>query len=153
MGNFLYTCVQMAHNLGAVAVVGVPAVAWLLLWINQAAHRPGSTEEGDSPAWTGMVQCWLPLLTIIAWSVQAVSGAAFGATSYYLKGHLPEVAGAAFAALGIKVGCAAAGFFLTAFYLWRGSRWSARMRLAAWQTLFALGFIALMAAAVLRWYA
>ena len=154
MGNFLYTCVQMAHNLGAVAVVGAPAVAWLLIRIGKTIRRPVSPQADDSPPGeTEKVQRSLAWLTVIAWAAQSVSGAAFGATSYYLKGHLPEVAGAAFAALGIKVGCAVAGFFLAVFYLWRGERWSERMRLAAWQTLFALGFTALMAAAVLRWYA
>lgn len=153
MGNFLYTFVQMVHNLGAVAVVGAPAVAWLLIWINQTTRRPTSAEGGDSPAWIDKLQCRLAWLTIVAWSAQSVSGAAFGATSYYLKGHLPDVAGPAFAALGIKVGCAIAGFFIAAFYLWSGSHWSERMRLMAWRILFALGFTALMAAAVLRWYA
>ena len=144
MGNFLYACVQMAHNLGAVAVVGAPAVAWLLMRLSAEGSGLSAPYEKlhRSLAW----------FTVLAWSAQVASGAAFGATTYYLKSHLPEIAGAALAALGVKVGCAIAGFFLAALYLQRASRWSGRMRLIAWQILFALGFTALMAAAVLRWY-
>lgn len=152
MGNFLYTCVQMAHNLGAVAVVGSPAVAWLLIRVNQAARRLDSAEAPDSPAASETLLRRLAWLTILAWSAQAASGAAFGATTYYLKSHLPELAGVAFAALGIKVVCAIAGFSLALLYLRTASRWLAHMRLIVWQILFALGLTALMLAAVLRWY-
>lgn len=145
MGNFLYTLVQMAHNVGAVAVVAAPAVAWLLIRLGQPT-RPGSYAEPET------LQRALAWFTILAWSAQVVSGAAFGATTYYLKGHLPELAGVAFGALGVKVGCAIAGFSLTAAYLWTASRWPTHMKLMAWQILFALGFTALLAAAVLRWY-
>ena len=152
MGNFLYTCVQMAHNLGAVAVVGSPAVAWVLIRVNQAARRLGSAEAPDSSTAAETLQRTLAWFTILAWSAQVASGAAFGATTYYLKSHLPELSGVAFAALGVKVGCAIAGFSLALVYLRIASRWSARMKLIVWQTLFALGLTALMAAAVLRWY-
>jgi hypothetical protein len=142
----------MAHNLGAVAVVGGPAAAWLLIRVNQAPRRLDSAETGDSSATAETVQRGLAWFAILAWSAQTASGAAFGATTYYLKSHLPELSGVAFAALGVKAGCALAGFSLALFYLRAASRWPAHMKLVAWQILFALGLTALMAAAVLRWY-
>ena len=35
MGNLLYACVQLVHNIGVAAVVGSPAVAWWLVRANQ----------------------------------------------------------------------------------------------------------------------
>ena len=59
MENFIYTCVQIVHNFGAVAVVGSPAVA---LWLGRenkiALHK-------------------LTWLMALGWLAQAASGIGF----------------------------------------------------------------------------
>lgn len=148
MSDFLYACIQLVHNLGAAAVVGSPAVAWWLLRANQAgAGYPGR------PVATGAIQRRLAWFALLAWSAQIASGAAFGATTYYLKHQLPELTGVGLAALGIKVACAVICFVLALLYLQTAPRWSAPMQIRAWQALFVLGLTALMSAAFLRWYA
>ena len=57
----------------------------------------------------------------------------------------------AFAALLIKMACAAAGFMLGAAYLYRGIGWSERSQQATWRGLATLAATALTAAAFLRW--
>ena len=61
MLNLVYTCVQILHNFGAVAVVGSPAAAW---WFAR-----------DNPA----AQCRLAWLLAIGWAAQGASGAGFAA--------------------------------------------------------------------------
>ena len=148
MGDFLYACVQLVHNVGAAAVVGIPAVAWWLGSTNQLAsvlpdHKPEIVVVQRKLAW----------LTIFAWLIQIASGAGFGATTYYLKHELPDLTGVGLAALGIKIACAIICFVLALIYLRTASRWSSNMQLRVWQTLFVLGLTALMSAAFLRWYA
>jgi hypothetical protein len=133
MENLIYTLVQIAHNFGAVAVVGSPAVGWWLESKNIMANR-------------------LALLALLGWFVQGATGIGFAIISQSLKGALPEVTGIALAALLIKVSSTAIGFTLTVV-LWRkGSRWSVRGRRLAWQIMLAFSTAALMAAAFLRWY-
>jgi hypothetical protein len=134
MLNLVYTCVQILHNFGAVAVVGSPAAAW---WLAR-----------DNPS----AQGWLAWLLIIGWAAQGASGAGFGMTSYLLKGQLPDVAGVALVALATKVGCVLSGFVIAACYLKTGSRWSPLSRLRMWQGMLALAGTALSAAAFLRWF-
>jgi hypothetical protein len=134
MGNFLYTCVQLVHNFGAVTVVGSPAVA---LWL------------GNDHAATQRRLVWL---MAIGWAAQGASGAGFGITSLYLKGHIPDVTGIALAALVIKIACALTGFVLAAVSLRAGSNWSSRSQFRLRQIMLGLAVTALSAAAVLRWY-
>jgi hypothetical protein len=134
MGNFLYTCVQLVHNFGAVTVVGCPAMA---LWLgndHQATQR--------RVAW----------LMVLGWAAQGASGAGFGITSIYLKGQIPDVTGVALAALLVKISCALTGFILAAVYLRYGSGWSSRNQSLLRQTMLGLAVTALSGAAFLRWY-
>ena len=146
MTDFLYSCVQLVHNLGAAAVVGSPAVA---SWLVGSTRRAGN----DHPAATGSIRRRLAWFTVIAWSMQVISGAGFGATTYFLKHELPDLTGIALAALLIKISCAVTSLILALTYLRSGARWTDRMQLVTWQALFLLGLAALMSAAFLRWYA
>jgi hypothetical protein len=134
MGNFLYTCVQLIHNFGAVTVVGSPAVA---LWLGH-----------DHKA----MQYQLAWLMVLGWAAQGASGAGFGITSIYLKGQIPDVTGVALAALLVKIACALTGFVLAAVYLRTGSGWSPRNQSLLRQIMLGLAATALGAAAFLRWY-
>ena len=148
MSDLLYACIQLVHNLGAAAAVGSPAAAWWLVLTGQEfAEFPGCREA------TGTTQRRLAWFALLAWSTQIASGAAFGATTYYLKHQLPELTGVALAALGVKAACAVSSLALALLYLRAAPRWSAPVQLRVWQTLFALGLTALMSAAFLRWYA
>ena len=147
MGDLLYACVQLVHNVGAAAVVGSPAVAW---WLSssQFAEALSNRRSAIMP-----VQRRLAWLTLLAWSIQIASGAGFGATTYYLKHELPDLTGIGLGALCIKVFCALASAALATIYLRAASNWPDHVRLRVWQTLFVLGLTALMSAAFLRWYA
>ena len=129
-----YALVQVVHNFGAVAVVGGPAAAWL--WTREHVLAPRLF------AW--LVGC--------GWAFQALSGAAFGLTSWLSRGELPEVTGIARYALFTKVACAVIGFALASCILFsRGQRSFCRERWI-WAILFALGAEAISAAAFLRWF-
>src|SRR6266545_3191464 len=133
MENFIYTCVQIVHNFGAVAVVGSPAVA---LWLGRenkvALHK-------------------LTWLMALGWLAQAASGIGFAITSYALKGALPEVTGVTLVALALKVGCTFIGVVLAGLYLVTGSRWSTLNQLRMWKVMVIMTLTALSAAALLRW--
>ncbi len=130
--NLAYSVVQVAHNFGAVAAVGGSLAA---LRIKDAVpHR--------RLAW----------LALAGWGTQAVSGIAFGATSYYFYGRLPDIAGVAVVALVIKMVCVAIGFVLLAAYLYWGARWKERGRTGVWHASFTLAVVALTSAAFLRWF-
>ena len=147
MGDFLYACVQLVHNVGAAAVVGSPAVAWWLVRGNRAG-----ADFLNVPMPAVPVLRRLAWFTLIAWSMQIASGAGFGATTYYLKHELPDLTGVGLAALGIKVTCALVCVSLALFYLHAASRWTGHIQLRVWQSLFLLGLAALISAAFLRWY-
>jgi hypothetical protein len=134
MQNFIYALIQVIHNFGAVTVVATAASAlWLVRGNAAVQHRLG----------------WI---MAVAWAVQVASGALFGITTYLFEGHLPDIHGIAVDALLIKIGCATVGFILAVSYVKLGSRWTANKQLLAWRVLFALGVIALSAAAFLRWF-
>jgi hypothetical protein len=133
--DFIYACVQLLHNLGAAAVVGGPAAAVWLARDNLIVQR--------RIAW----------IVTLGWTVQIVSGASFGITTYLLKGELPELTGVGLAALAVKAVCALAAIILMAVYLCAGARWHTSTQLRLWYFLFMLGLAALMSAAFLRWYA
>jgi hypothetical protein len=134
MIELVYTLVQAAHNLGAVAVVASPAVA--------LGSR--GREEGNERR--------LAWILLAAWGLQAASGAGFAAASYGLKGALPEIAGVALTSLVIKMAATACGILLGAALLRARRLAGGRPRDLAWGLALGLAVSALLAAAPLRWY-
>lgn len=133
MEDLSYALIQVAHNFGAVAVVGGSAAA---LWF--------VTDD--------VLRRRLAWLAAIGWAVQGASGASFGATSYYYYGEFPDIHGLALAALLIKMACAAAGFVLAVLYIRSARDWTEQRRRTVWHSIFGLGVVALTAAAFLRWF-
>jgi hypothetical protein len=134
MTELIYALVQAVHNLGAVAVVASPAVALGFRGRGEGLER--------RLAWT----------LLLAWGLQAATGAGFAAASYGLKGQLPEVTGVALYSLAVKLFATAAGFALAATLLWGRRLSSPRSRAVAWAVCLGLAVAALLAAAPLRWY-
>ncbi len=132
--NLFYALIQIAHNFGAVAVVGGSVLA----------RWPLRLEEGQRRSFA-----WVMLT---GWAVQGMSGAAFGAVSYAYYGQFPDIHGIAIIALVIKMICAATGFVLTSGYLRFGSDWPARKSDLVWSMLMVLAVTALSSAAFLRWF-
>ncbi len=132
--DMAYALVQVAHNLGAVAVVGSPAAAWL--WAREQRVVP-------------RLLAWF---TASGWLLQALSGVGFGLTSYLSRGELPEITGVALLALYVKIGCVITGFSLAAFYLLRPLRLRQQTPRGFWPSLCAIGISALSGAAFLRWF-
>lgn len=133
--NLGYAIVQLVHNFGAVAVVGIPILA-----LYPAAHPIPIQRKF---AW----------LIGLSWGAQALSGMGFGAVSYYFYEKLPDLHGVAFAALVIKIMCAVGGVSIVVRYLRQANGWSVEQRRATWKLLAVLGVTALAAAAFLRWFA
>ena len=131
--NLGYAIVQVVHNFGAVAVVGGAAFMWYM------APQPA------------LIQRKFVWLVGFGWGTQALSGMVFGAISYYYYGKFPDIHGIAVAALVDKMLCAVSGLAMVALYLYANG-WADRQRHITWQMLFALGAIALTAAAFLRWF-
>jgi hypothetical protein len=134
MNELVYTLVQAAHNLGAVAVVVCPVLAL------GTGGRSGAFER--RLAW----------VLLLAWGLQAASGAGFATASYGLKGALPEVTGVALAALVVKLAATVSGFTLAAGLLRLRRLASPRSRAIAWSICLGAAVAALLAAAPLRWY-
>lgn len=132
--NLGYAAIQIAHNFGAASVVGAPLFA---LWPARLATGP---------------QGRLAWLVLTGWIVQAVSGTAFGAVSYYWYGQFPDIHGIAIGALLVKIACALAGFALAVMYLFGAAHWSETRRRSLWTAMFVFGATALTAAAFLRWF-
>lgn len=137
--NLAYSAVQVVHNFGAVATVGGSVAAML------------------APAEARRRLAWL---VFAGWSTQAVSGPAFGMTSYYFHGKFPDIAGIAITALTIKIICVALGFLLVAAWLCpctdrlpSCARCVERFRELVWPASTLLAATALTAAAFLRWFA
>lgn len=130
--NLAYAVVQVLHNFGAVATVGG----------SLAAARLEDAGVRKKLAW----------LVLIGWGTQAVSGASFGLVSFLYYHKFPDIAGVAFAALVIKILCAALGFMLAAAYLLRSADWPEKNRGRVWSSSVMLAVIALSAAAFLRWF-
>lgn len=128
-----YAAIQIAHNFGAVTVVGGPLFAL-----------------GSAPA--GPHERALAWLVLAGWTVQVVSGAAFGAASYVWYGQFPDLHGIARLALVIKIACATAGSALIAVHLVAITRKAPIRPRLTWGSLLALGATALTAAAFLRWF-
>ena len=130
--NLTYAIVQVAHNFGAVAVVGGSLAA--------IKFRGVETRK------------WLAWIAFTGWGTQAASGAAFGAVSYYFYHQFPDISGIAVVALVIKMACVAIGFLLLAMYLFRSADWTVAKMNAVWIASTSLAITALSAAAFLRWF-
>lgn len=132
--NLLYALVQVAHNFGAVAVVGGALLGRWPLAQESARRRP------------------LAWLVLSGWTVQGLSGAAFGAVSIAYYGQPPDIHGIALLALLVKISCAVTGFVAAAIWLRYAVRWSEARSNGLWNLLIILGITALTAAAFLRWF-
>jgi hypothetical protein len=132
--NLSYAGVQVAHNFGAVAVAGGPALL-LLTGVSQFSLQ-------RRVAW----------LVSGGWLLQILSGIGFGVVSYIGYGSLPDIHGIAIAALYVKVSCALAGLLTSLALLRNVSAWDEQRSRRVWQVLLALGVAALAAAAFLRWF-
>ena len=132
--SLAYALIQVAHNFGAVMVVGAPLFARWPLAAPESARR--------ALAW----------LVLVGWLVQGASGAGFGAVSFAWYGAFPDIHGIAVAALLLKMGCALMGLALAVLLLRYAAGWPSQRRDAAWSGLLALGVTALTAAAFLRWF-
>jgi hypothetical protein len=128
--NLAYALTQVAHNFGAVAGVGGAAYAL----------------TGDGPA----AQRKLAWLVLSGWIVQVLSGATFGAISYYYYASFPDLFGIAVGALVVKVACAVLGICLAGWQLLAPPQLPSRRYI--WAALCVLGALALMCAAFLRWF-
>jgi hypothetical protein len=131
LDNTLYAGVQIAHNFGAVAAVGLPLAA-----LRYAA--------------TGAALLRTYRLALAAWLVQIASGVGFGLVSHFVVGELPQISGAALAALYIKISCAAVSVLLLAALV--SGRGRAIPDKAALASLAGLASLALFSAAILRWF-
>jgi hypothetical protein len=132
--SLIYALIQVVHNFGAVAVLGIATRG---MWL--ARH--------------GLpIRSHTAMLMAVAWAIQVAGGAAFGATSLYFYGHLPDIHGIAVDALLVKIGCAATGFLFAAAYAMLGPRACFKNPFAVWVISFLLGAVALSAAAFLRWF-
>jgi hypothetical protein len=88
----------------------------------------------------------------VAWLVQATSGAAFGITSLYFYGKFPDIHGIAVIALIIKMVCVATGLLISVVIVKRGFGAGREKFTTPLAGQFALGAVALSAAAFLRWF-
>lgn len=131
--NLAYALTQVVHNFGAAAVLGG---AIFVLW--PALHF----KDARKFAW----------LILGAWGAQIISGGVFGVISLYYYGEMPDLSSIAMTALVVKIAAAITGFSLAAFYLARGKQWDSMGVKRSFQSLAALGAIALTAAAFLRWF-
>lgn len=130
--NLAYSVIQVVHNFGAVAAAGGALAA--------LKFRGVDTRKT------------LARLVLAGLVTQAVSGAAFGAVSYFFYRQLPDIAGIAVAALAIKIVCVSIGFLLLATYLFRGDDWTVAKMNVVWIASSSLTASALFAAAFLRWF-
>ncbi|MCW8827993.1 MAG: hypothetical protein OQK94_02935 [Gammaproteobacteria bacterium] len=132
--NLAYALVQVVHNFGAAAIVGGALVGrWPL------QHHPG---QRRALAW----------LVLFAWMIQGMSGAGFGAVSYFYYGQFPDISGVAVVALVLKMASTVCGVLLAASCLCCCNAWPVSRQNLLWNALVLLGVLALTAAAFLRWY-
>jgi hypothetical protein len=130
--NLIYALIQVVHNFGATAIIGLSVYS---IW-NVSGGAALSRAS----------------FTAAAWALQGLSGALFGMVTYYYYGHLPDIHGVAVAALFVKMVCAVLGFALAVFYAKWGFGWSAGKCRFVWVCSFTLGSVALSSAAFLRWF-
>ena len=130
--NLDYAIVQIAHNFGAVAVVGGSLTALKFRGVS--------------------IRKKLAQIVLVGWATQGVSGAAFGAVSYYYFNQFPDIAGISIFALAIKIFCAIFGFMLMTMYLIRSDEWPINRIDAVWIVSSVISISAISAAAFLRWF-
>lgn len=133
MENLAYALTQVAHNFGAVAVLGGALCGRLSTPSTPAARR-------------------LAWLILAGWLTQMASGLSFGLVSLLHYGQLPDIHGIAVAALFTKIFCAVAGLLLVLIHQMYAPAWSPAQRNRSWLALSLLAAVALTAAAFLRWY-
>lgn len=133
--NYFYTFVQFFHNFGAVAVVA----SAVLSCFQPFCH---SFPLLRKLAW----------VLLIGWVIQGVSGAGFGAVSYYYHRRFPDIHGIALGALLLKMFCTALGVLLAGLYLRREAHWSERIKKLSWRGMLLMASVSLSAAAFLRWF-
>ena len=129
--NILYAGVQIAHNFGAAAVVGLPIAALCFAPAQPAVRKM---------AW----------LTLVAWLTQCASGAGFGIVSFTMEGELPQIHRVAMVALGVKILCAVLAVSSLAINL--TMRVKTPLSNRTWIGLMVLAVTALTGAAILRWF-
>jgi len=135
LDNFIYACVQLLHNLGAVIVVAAPVVALILSNKEETKHLPFS----------------IFYIALAGWCLQIGSGIGFGITSYQLQGHIPQLEDVAKYALYIKVICATISSLLLLSVLLKKNDHPISIQKLT-KILLVLGVTALCSAAFLRWY-
>ena len=129
MQNLIYALIQVIHNFGAASIVGIAATALC------------------QPALRHRLAAWVAAV----WALQGMSGITFGITTFAYEGHLPDIHGIAVFAVSLKIACVIFSFIL-ALLLYAKAEWDAKRQLFVWRILFALGLLALAAAAFLRWF-
>lgn len=132
MQNILYALIQSIHNIGAVLIVGVGAYG--LFFAHSLQKR------------------MLAAIQAIAWSVQGLTGGAFGLTTFYFYHQFPDIHGIAIAALFIKISCVVLGFLVSSAYTFWSDQLSQSLRRICWISMFLLGVVALTSASFLRWF-
>lgn len=134
MTDLVYALIQLGHNLGAIAVAGIPVAAL--------------AEERSGPPASRRLLFWL----VAAWALQAASGGGFALASLGLKGALPEVQGVALAALVVKIGATVLGLGAAVFAAAHADGWPAEKRRRFFRLELVAALVPLAAAAFLRWY-
>lgn len=129
--NLSYAVIQVAHNFGAVATVGGSLAAVVLRGVDTRKR--------------------LARIVLAGWAMQVLSGAAFGAVSYYFYQQFPDIAGLAVIALEVKIACAAGGGLLLLIYLFSFTYVNVVTMNQVWIASSVLAVTALSAAAFLRW--
>jgi hypothetical protein len=130
--NLDYAIVQVAHNFGAVAVVGGSLAAIRFRGVS--------------------IRIELARIVLAGWVTQGVSGAALGAVSFYYYHQFPDIAGIALAALVIKMFCAVFGIALMVTYLFKSDDWTVIRIDSVWAVASVFSVIAMSSAAFLRWF-
>ena len=127
--NLAYAVIQVAHNFGAATAIGSSFAGVLIS--------------------NGGIRRALLRVLLAGWSIQTVSGIAFGATSFYFYGRPPDIGGTALLALYVKIACVVGGFAVVGFAFTTDPGKSADW---IWPLSAALTATALTAAAFLRWF-
>lgn len=134
MQNLIYALIQLIHNFGAAAVIGIPV--YVLMTRQKKV----------------MEQHRFVVAVALAWLLQLVTGFSFGIVSLTFYGHLPDIHGVARIALLIKIICAITALAVIFFAL-KQKNTSTKNKIAMfWVIWLILGATALSSAAFLRWY-
>ncbi|WP_455379829.1 hypothetical protein, partial [Acidihalobacter prosperus] len=88
MQNLVYALIQLIHNFGAAAVIGIPVYV-LMIRQDEVTDRRR-----------------LVVAVTLAWITQLITGFTFGIASLTFYGRLPDIHGVARIALLIKIICA-----------------------------------------------